>query len=308
MRLQAPLKAGDGVVFDAGRPGGREEGGRVYGIERKGKDTLITFGRRDIDLRRVRVGDRLWKTNDPELDKKLRQSFAGEKIQYHRPLNLEIHGLVGEKLTAIAKDSQGHVVQIDSEMPLEIAQKKPLTTEFLRKQLGRLGNTPVELGELQNHVQGEVMIPVSELNRIRRELVSQLDELRAQPKRWQLNTTASHRELLPEREEKQPNKPQAITLVRHMNQLEAVLETDIATIYCEFEDPMAYRQAVALTREASHSSEIWVAPPRITKPLENNVLEKVRRCNADGYLVRNYDHLKFFAGDRTIRKVSRQYD
>ena len=34
--LEAPLKRGDGIVFDAGDPTKKEEGGRVYDIRRKG--------------------------------------------------------------------------------------------------------------------------------------------------------------------------------------------------------------------------------------------------------------------------------
>ena len=47
-------------------------------------------------------------------------------------------------------------------------------------------------------------------------------------------------------------------------------------------------------------STIWLAPPRITKPGEEWILEQVRSCGADGYLVRNYDHLEFFADARRI--------
>jgi putative protease len=39
-----------------------------------------------------------------------------------------------------------------------------------------------------------------------------------------------------------------------------------------------------------------VVPPRIFKPGEEWILRLVRGCDADGYLVRNYDHLQFFAG------------
>lgn len=35
--LQAPLKRGDGIVFDAGRPEEKEEGGRVYDLRKHGK-------------------------------------------------------------------------------------------------------------------------------------------------------------------------------------------------------------------------------------------------------------------------------
>ncbi|MGC4072119.1 MAG: hypothetical protein QM760_06300 [Nibricoccus sp.] len=32
--------------------------------------------------------------------------------------------------------------------------------------------------------------------------------------------------------------------------------------------------------------------------MKNGSLQQVRSCEADGYLVRNYDHLEFFAADR----------
>lgn len=44
--------------------------------------------------------------------------------------------------------------------------------------------------------------------------------------------------------------------------------------------------------------------PRISKPLENYILDQVKRSGADGYLIRNYDHLAYFAGDRTLGDFS----
>ena len=140
-----------------------------------------------MNFRRIKVGDKLWKTNDPELDKRLRQSFEGDKIRYQRPLHLEVHGLVGKPFTLIARDELGHVTQIDSNVMLVQAEKQPLTTERLREQLGRLGGTPFALGELKNNLSGDVMLPVSELNRLRREAAAELEKQRAMPKRWTFN-------------------------------------------------------------------------------------------------------------------------
>ena len=47
-----------------------------------------------------------------------------------------------------------------------------------------------------------------------------------------------------------------------------------------------------------------MAAPRITKPGEQWILQQVRRCNADGYLIRNYDHLVFFQNDRCVADFS----
>jgi putative protease len=319
INLAAPVKLGDGVVFDAGRPDEKEEGGRIYEIREPrfkipGQQlTELRFGYGDVDFLRIHVGDKIWKTNDPELDRRLRQSFAGDKPRFQRPIEIEVHGCVGKPLTLIARDEWGNVAKVESAMPLAKAEKLPLTEEKLREQLGRLGGTPFRLGELKNFLAGEVLLPVSGLNRLRREIVIEMETLRARPKRWTLN----HRRDAETQSEGSVSKVSAsprlggenselIILVRNLAQLEAALECGAETVYCEFEDPKKYREAVTLFHTArgcesairNPQSAIFVAPPRIFKIGEDWTLEQVRSCNADGYLVRNYDHLKFFAGDR----------
>ncbi|ODH01889.1 peptidase U32 [Nostoc sp. KVJ20] len=314
VKLEAPVKPGDGIVFDCGHPEAKEEGGRVYAVVSKGNETMLSFGRNDLNLRRVHIGDRIWKTSDPELDKQLRQSFAGENPQFQRPIDLEIYGEVGQPLIAIARDHLGNIVQIESAISLVDAHTKPLDTDRLQEQFGRLGNTPYCLGQLTNHLRGAIMLPVSELNRMRREIVTQLEELRSQPKRWQLHSDVSFQDLLPSSSPLSPTlreakatSPSLIVLVRNLKQLQAALKAGVETLYCEFEDPRAYREAVQLVekhRQESPLPTIWVAPPRITKPGENWILQQVRACKADGYLVRNYDQLQFFAADRCIGDFS----
>ncbi|MEH1970828.1 U32 family peptidase [Nostoc sp.] len=314
VKLEAPVKPGDGIVFDCGHPEAKEEGGRVYAVVSKGKETMLTFGRNDLNLRRVHIGDRIWKTSDPELDKQLRQSFAGENPQFQRPISVEIYGEVGQPLIAIARDQLGNIVQVESAISLVEAHTKPLDTDRLQEQFGRLGNTPFCLGTLTNHLSGAIMLPVSELNRMRREIVAQMEELRSQPKRWQLRSDVSFQDLLPSSVPSSPTlreakatSPSLIVLVRNLKQLQAALKAGIETLYCEFEDPRAYREAVQLVhkqRQQSPLPTIWVAPPRITKPGENWILQQVRASEADGYLVRNYDQLQFFAQDRCIGDFS----
>ncbi|HIK27330.1 MAG: U32 family peptidase [Oscillatoriaceae bacterium SKW80] len=306
LKPQAPVKPGDGVVFERGNPSEKEEGGRIYAVKQQGDKVILTFGRGDLNWRRVRVGDKIWKTSDPELDKQLRQTFTGETPQFQRPINIEVYGEIGKPLTAIARDECGHIVQVDSAMPLIAAHTNPLTNERLQEYFARLGNTPFYLEKLSNHLQEAVILPASELNRMRREIVAQLQYLREQPKRWQLNSLASFKDLLPAPEPILPAPANLIVLVRNLKQLQAAISAEIEIIYCEFEDPRAYRQAVKLFRNAKMSANqtIWVAPPRITKPGENYILQQVHSSDADGYLVRNYDHLQFFAGKRCIGDFS----
>ena len=329
VQLEGPLKPGDGIVFDAGRPDEKEEGGRVYEVLDAGRGArdegrvALTFGPEAVDFSRVQPGQIVWKTNDPALDREVRKTFEGDAPRFTRPVTAEVHGHVGAPLTMVLRDGEGHVVQVASAVPLAKAEKRPLTDVSLRDQLGRLGGTPFHLAGLGNHLEGDVILPVSELNRVRRDAAAQLDALRAEPKRWTiaapgagataavagLDTGAS--------EVPRPSlqEPSLIVLVRDLAQLDAALSCGVGTIYCEFEDPKRYREAVTtfhtarscgLSRPADGrpAPSIWVAPPRITKPGEEWILKQVRSCGADGYLVRNADHLRFFADCRRIGDFS----
>ncbi|MDE2292867.1 MAG: U32 family peptidase, partial [Elusimicrobia bacterium] len=100
-----------------------------------------------------------------------------------------------------------------------------------------------------------------------------------------------------------PEAPELIALVRHTRQIDAAWEAGVRTVYCEFENPKHYRDAVRRFRELqgggpSGGSTIWVAGPRVHKPGEDWILRQVLSSEADGYLIRNYDHLRFFEGVR----------
>ena len=161
---------------------------------------------------------------------------------------------------------------------------------------------------------------------MRRQVVVELEWLRSQPKRWTLNQDrmqkAEGRRAAAEHPQSATRKPQLIVLVRNLAQLEVALGCGARVIYCDFDNPKGYRDAVQIGRgsalgvpplggegapnrlKAELRAEIWVAPPRIFKMGEEWTLQQVRSCEADGYLIRNYDHLKFFAGDRRIGDYS----
>ena len=325
VRLGGSLKAGDGIVFDPGHGGDDEEGGRVFQVQTpkfnaQNAEAVLTFMPGAVNFGRIHAGDKMWKTSDAELEKRVRATFAGDAPRYQRSITIEVHGHAGVLLTLIARDEQGHVARSQSNAALAAAEKQPLTTERLTEQLGRLGGTPFKLGALHNHLEGAVIVPVSELNRLRREVAAELDRQRALPKRWSISEPPGGASLaaIQISDERQPlslaaHDSELIVLVRNQTQLEAALRCGVRTLYCEFEDPKRYREAVttyhtaqgcAATGSRSPWAGIFVAPPRITKSGEEWILKQVRSCAADGYLVRNYDHLNFFADCRCVGDFS----
>jgi U32 family peptidase len=325
VRVEGPLKPGDGVVFDAGRPDLEEEGGRVYHVDppqtlAKGALATLRFGQGDVRLGRIGPGNKLWKTSDPELERRIRQSYVGESIRFRRPIRMELRGRPGTPLTVLATDECGHTVQLESAMPLVAATRQPLTSRRLEEQLGRLGGTPFRLDQLVNLLKGDVLVPVSELNRLRRELVRQLEAARVAPLRWTLLDSDSAALRLTATGPADGAEATSATqgaataelsvLVRNLAQLDAALEADVSRIYCDFEDPKRYRDAVSRFRaweaststssERANATGLYLAPPRVFKTGETWILNQVKSCGADGYLVRNADHLAFFAGARLV--------
>jgi len=321
VEANGPLKPGDGVVFDGGRPDLEEQGGRVYEIlpvRSPGQDqptVRLRFGRGDLDFRRIREGDRLWKTSDPELDRRLRRSFADPQPRFTRPIHVAVAGSLGVPLALTLRDECGHVVTAESRRPLVLADRQPLTPQRLRDQLGRLGGTPFHLETFESRVPDNVILPLSELNHLRRTAVQALDSARARPIRWTLIGDAE----MPFRTHEGRNEPtetrtetevELTVLVRSLEQLHAVLAAGIRTVYCDFEDPRRYRDAVGqfrqartATRESSHSA-IYLAPPRIFKMGEEGILRQILSCQPDGVLARNIDHLEYFKELRQVGDYS----
>jgi putative protease len=207
-----------------------------------------------------------------------------------------VTGAVGRPLTVEADG-----VRVNSAMPLQTAFKRPLTEKSLRDQLGRLGETSFVLGELHNKLTGQVILPVSELNRLRRELVDKLVQQSASAPRPALKPVLS--ELLA-RVPRQSAVPevQLIALCRTIEQVKAALDSGCGTVYVDFEDIRRYYNAVALARSHAPHSTVFVATPRIQKAGEQGFFKLIEAAKPDGVLIRNLGGLDYFRNS-PLRKV-----
>jgi U32 family peptidase len=331
IRLEIPLARGDGIVFDSGHPAEKEEGGRVYEMLANGKETLLRFAHGHIDFSRIQVGNHVWKTSDPKLDREIRRTYSGTGPNFQRPIDFRVEGEAGTTMRLLVSDPHGATVELESTPLLEPARNRPLSEESLREQLGRLGGTPFRMGTLENHLAGAVILPVSELNRLRREAIGLLEKARANPTPWQWNTpehaplAVAENRVTPDRTTPDPASgdqadaataasPVALAvLVRNPAQLQAALECNVNTIYCDYENPKDYREAVKTFRSRTSGTRavglqspqsIFLAPPRIFKPADEWILKMIQSAEPDGYLVRNHDDLRFFRGSRCVADFS----
>ncbi|WP_310830429.1 DUF3656 domain-containing U32 family peptidase [Paenibacillus pedocola] len=302
-RIHAPLKRGDGIVFDAGDPTKKEEGGRVYDLRRKGVKLEgeagegwiidIVPGRNDVDLRRLHVGDRIWKTNDPALDKALRQSYETEKPYRVFPVQVKVEGRVGEPLATWWTDVQKNVtVRVDSELLLETAQKRPMDAALLEEQFGRLGGTVFQLEALESQLEGDVIVPMRELNSIRRQAVELLAGERPKPPVYVKRAVEVYGDAFRRGAAGPRGEAELTALCRSLPQVQAALEAGVRSIYADFEFIKQFPAAVDAVRAAGAS--IALATPRIHMPGENGYHANILRLEPDAVLVRNTGALYYY--------------
>ncbi len=283
----APVKNGDGIVFDTGGDTEREQGGRVYEVAGR----RLRFGRGKVDFAKLKPGHRVWKTDDPALNASLRATYQREHLPARKTkLCWTVRGASGEALV-LADPERG--LEVCSSVPLETAEKRPLTEESLREQLGRLGGTVYELAGLEVALPGSVILPVSELNRMRRALVERI-EGQSRAARIRHVTAVSVADLLPERGEPSHGEPELRVLCRNEAQIDAALACGVATVYADFEEVRRYRDLVARVREISPGTCLFLATPRIQKAGETGLFRVVENAKPHGVLVRNLGGIGHF--------------
>lgn len=316
VRLQRAVKPGDGIVFEADRIDGNEQGGRVYEVwqnnERcsdavaSGVATLV-FGNNAIDARQLTIGQSIWKTDDPALNKRLKASYQSADVKRRVSLQIQIQVVVGQPMTLKAVSQNSAVAEIHSDHIVEEARKHPITLEVLQQQLGRLGGTVYELADVEAHLSGNPMVPLSVLGLLRRQMIDALDSAGISGRR-QVSTDQVLAKMKVGLKQQLPESVDSPSvglnlLCRTLSQfdrlLDVVKQNDGGSphlvherVYVDFADLREYAQAIQKGRERGIA--VYPATPRIQKPGEQGLFRLMSKQNPEGVLVRNLAALDYF--------------
>ncbi|WP_031516067.1 DUF3656 domain-containing U32 family peptidase [Desulfofalx alkaliphila] len=309
LALQEPLRVGDGIEVWV------TQGGRV-GVE---VPFIIVKGRRVesaaagsdvwIPVRgKVRPGDRVFKTHDAELMERARASYSSSKEICSIPLKFTVQAQEGQPLYLRVEDPEGFTAEGYSQTVGQRAEKRPLTEEFLAKQLNRLGNTPFALDRLQCKISGDVMYPVRVINELRRSVLEDLERHRSAAfSREKLSPqvfSGRVKESMAELDKAQPlpqGKPKLAVNVTQLAAVKAVVDAGAQVVYFGGE---SYRSAKPVTPQQVQQAadychqrgvELVLSTPRILQDDElqsfNRFLEQVL-SQVQGVLVGNLGLLK----------------
>jgi U32 family peptidase len=272
----APLKPGDGIVFDAAdwrSPQEPEEGGRIYEIERLPSGQVeLRFGNGIVKASRIRPGDLVWRTDDPAVAKAI-HSLAAHK----QPVRVHAIAHAGE-LLRIKWSLRDLSVETISGEPLQAAANRAITEAYLAAQLGRLGNTPYQLAGVSLDVEGAPFVPASVLNHLRRQAVELLEARQTESR---VVTTSEPSAALAKLTAHAPltenTTPRLHLLVRTPEQLDGALSVRPASITLDYLDLYGLRPS--LDRVKASGIEARVASPRVLKPGEERIAAFLLKCD-----------------------------
>ena len=304
--LAAPLATGDGIVLEGDRFAGQEVGGRVYELFQQGQRLdRVESGRAIIGMQHgvisgrsaeshSLVGLRIWKTDEPQLTRRLRKTFDSADPVKRVPVDMHVRVGVGQPMRISASVADAEPIALISDFIPVPARKHPVTADVLREQFSRLGGTVYRLQDLNAEIDGGPMVPLSVLGQLRHQLVQALDAGRV-TKPLACTAPSVSGAMLAEVRDRQSIEQdpscQLRVLCRSLQQLEQVLATGIRNVIADFHDIREYRRAVERARQVDALIEL--ATLRIHKPGEDGLFRALSRHSADGWLVRNLAAMEY---------------
>jgi|JI9StandDraft_1071089.scaffolds.fasta_scaffold00019_39 putative protease len=320
-QLHVPLAKGDGIVLEGDRAANEEIGGRVFDIrplgpakpsvprsklgpanpeaaadDRKiGGVVEISFARGLIANADVFAGQKIWQTDDPQLNKRLRQSFTSADPMRRVPLDIHAQIELGQPLRLTVSAPDMEPISVEHEYQPQVAQRHALDLDTLKKQFSRLGSTVYDLYEISADIGEQVMVPLSILGQWRHAMIEAVEAkrlaIRSHEIQPQVDVGVLLKSVSDAGQTPADSKPILRVLCRTLKQLRQALDLGAEHLIADFHDLREYKQAVAWAREAGR--HLLLATLRIHKEGEDGLFLNLAKHASDGWLARNLAAIRF---------------
>ncbi len=195
----------------------------------------------------------------PQIRQEYSKEIKTEKI------NFKAFVKKGEAVKLTATNGK-YTVTVYGEIP-EIALKKPIDSDYLQRQLSKLGGTIFEYSGLESEIDEGLMLTAKAINALRREAVEKLNE-----EIIKANTLVY--DILPYTENVE-NIPEKLTQIRvrisDISQLSEISDAQCIIMPCD----------VFLNNEIHDCSKIIIEPPRFLSN-EEEIIKLLSKCKEKG--------------------------
>ncbi len=294
------LRAGMGVVFDAGEPEDkREPGGPVFRVDTTEDGWRLGFGVPGPDLSRVEPGQLVWVTSDPAVGREVERALQQGEPTGRIAVELTLEGREGASLRVRARAGRASAF-VASSSALAPSSGAGLDEALVRSKLAAFGGTPFQLARLElSQLARGLHLPVSELKALRRELVQALvQQIERGPARMLASEAVLPGLLAAARRPGQAPRADAclVPLCRELGQLEAALELGFREVELDWMELVGLAQAVERARAAG--CRVGIATVRVQKPGEEGFDRRISALAPDSVLVRHWGALVHFQKHR----------
>ena len=171
-------------------------------------------------------GSIVLKTSDAQQLQALQKSYeaAPRKVAVYAQFTMQ----AGKPAVLEIMDEEGRSVRVESDAVCETARRMPLKEERIAAQLKKSGDTPFIFGNISYQLDAQGILPIRELNQMRRSALAKLEEQR--------KILHKHRRILAD---KQPvihsiqDAPSLCAVVHTEEQLQACLQEGLDMIFVE---------------------------------------------------------------------------
>ena len=290
------LEKGDGIAF---KYNGKIKGIYLENIIKQDENEII------IDTTRlVKVGTEVFISYSAKTHESLKQ-FKNETIKSKIPINVTFN--FQKDLTASIKVEY----YIDNELinfrhkgiaRFEEAKNRPITEESIIKQLEKTGGTPFYMEKIRfNDMPDNLFIPISGLNKIRREILDKAEELLLNHYTPTKKSVKATRKRLQEFEDnynsyenKTKKKAKLSLFANDLSQIRAANGFDLKRIYfdanCLYNNPKDYYENIKdMLKDAIQTAPeieiVWVLTSFINEYELIKANEIVKELESEGYLI-----------------------
>ncbi|WZL74508.1 U32 family peptidase [Clostridiaceae bacterium 35-E11] len=250
IQLEDSLSKGDGLEIwsDKGDNPGTIVGNLfVKGIK---KDVAQAGDKIELQFKHVvAINSPVYKTSDVDLLTKAREGY--EKSDKGIAIYGHFKGKLGQRIMLRLWDDKGNYVEQYTDYIVEKALKTPILKKRIKEQISKLGNTPYQLAQLEVALDEGIMIPIGELNQLRRNAIEDLNKIRENYNhRKEVSTKEICHQVQTFFHAKTVQEKSDINLrvsVHNVNQLKAVLGFDINRIY--YSDLATLEEALKITQK-----------------------------------------------------------
>jgi putative protease len=233
----------------------------------------------------VRSNDRVFKVFDAGLMERARAFFTEPNAVKRVSVDISVTVSEGQPMEIRLQDADGFKGQAITSFVAQKAIKRSLTPETIAKQVERLGSTIFSLNTLECNINGDVMVPISEMNDARRRAVEELEKARLAPFQRESVPIKKYvvRDFIPSNMKSDMNsnvrQPLLVVNVDTIDKIKVCLEQGADSIMFGGEtfdhkiiSHETYRQVVSMVRD--HGKKIILNTPRIVKQWQMEGLKK----------------------------------